>query len=173
MGCLAWYPGLGGGCQHRGNLGSLGLLRAQLARKMSRCAPATCSPPVFAGAEEFLVLLGQACAYRYVHVHLHTHVSLAPIVPHSACLAGQEVPGHSNFSSATSGSLDDGVRHSNVTPTRGREEKEGDGSVSEASTHQGCARQLSPSTAVTAAAIEVAKAASATTNASDPSERCR
>lgn len=49
----------------------------------------------------------------------------------------------------------------------------GDGNVSEASTHQGCARQLSPSTAVTAAAIEVAKAASATTNASDPSERCR
>ena len=60
---------------------------------------------------------------------MHTSLSLSlfsspSVVQCWARLAGQEVPGHSNFSSATAGSLDHSVRHSNVTHARGREEEE-------------------------------------------------
>lgn len=83
--CLVPRPG---GCLHGGSPGALGLLRAQLRRKMSGCAPATCSLPVFASAEEFLVPLGQVCAHTRAHTrthactharidaHMHTHISL-------------------------------------------------------------------------------------------------
>lgn len=173
MPCLVPRPGGAAGMA-----GAVGLLHAQLGRKISGCAPATCSLPVFASAEGFLVPLGQArCVHTHahmrvrMHVSVHTHLSLSP--PRHAT---PSPPGRAGGAGALKllfcscrefGSWCQAFE----CDSQQRKGGGGDGSASEASTRRGRAQELGPCMAVAAAAIEVAKAASATANASDPDER--